>query len=97
MIALQMVKRKKKKLMQTNGSEKFPHQQLLLSLFPITITTNLTLELENRRPTPSMQTCSRPPSPDWMSWTGNSPPSSMPGVTPPTPLAAALSMAALMQ
>ena len=57
----------------------------------------LTLELEKRRPTPSMQTCRRPPSPDWMSCTGNSPPSSMPGATPPTPLAAALSMAALMQ
>ncbi len=35
----------------------------------------------------------RPPSPDWISWTGNSPPSSMPGVTPPDPREAARSIA----
>ena len=74
-----------------------PMQQNPVSTSTTLWMVRLTLELEKRRPTPSMQTWRRPPSPDWMSWTGNSPPSSIPGLTPPTPRAAALSMAALIQ
>lgn len=37
-----------------------------------------TLLFANSRPTPSMQTWSRPPSPVLISWTGNSPPNSVP-------------------
>lgn len=40
----------------------------------------LTLLLANSNPIPSMHTWSRPPCPDFMSWTGNSPPSSGPRI-----------------
>ncbi|KAG8235674.1 hypothetical protein J437_LFUL015732 [Ladona fulva] len=55
-----------------------------------------TLLLANRSPTPSMQTCSKPPSPVFMSCTGNSPPSSTPAAKAPLPLDAALSIASFM-
>ena len=58
--------------------------------------TWLTLLSAKRRPTPSMHTCRRPPSPVRKSWMGNSPPSSMPG-SAPAPRAAARSIDSLMQ